>query len=172
MKKNILIILAAGGLLTVAIVWNSSSNNSQITDTEPVIDFSFNDYEGREVSLSDFNEKVILVNSWAAWCPFCKKELEDFVKLQEDFKDEIVIIAINRAEPLEKAKGFTDSVNITDNLIFLLDPDDRFYAQIGGFGMPETIFLNQKRQIVIHKRGPMQMEEMQEKVKSIINNNQ
>ena len=131
-------------------------------------DFQLKDYNGNEVRLSDFQGKVAVVNSWAVWCPFCRDELDDFGALQEEFKDTIVVIAIDRAESLEKAKGFTDSLGVTDKMVFLLDPRDSFYQSIGGFSMPETIFVDKEGNIRIHKRGVMELSEMRERVLSIL----
>lgn len=131
-------------------------------------DFNLQDYEGNTVELSDFSGKPLVINSWAAWCPFCKKELEDFAKVQGEFKDQVVIIAIDRAESLETAKRFTDEAGITDDLIFLLDPGDSFYQSIGGFSMPETIFVDKNGVTRFHKRGPMDSNEMRERIKEIL----
>jgi len=131
-------------------------------------DFQLKDYNGNEVRLSSFQGKVAVVNSWAVWCPFCRDELDDFGALQEEFKDTIVVIAIDRAESLEKAKGFTDSLGVTDKMVFLLDPRDSFYQSIGGFSMPETIFVDKDGNIRIHKRGSMELSEMRERVLSIL----
>lgn len=130
-------------------------------------DFSLEDYNGNTVSLADFQGKPIIVNSWAVWCPFCVKELEDFAKLQQEFGDKIVIIAIDRAEPLSKVKQYTDDLGVTDTLVFLLDPQDSFYRSIGGFSMPETIFVDGKDNILFHKRGPMTIDEMKAKVQQL-----
>lgn len=141
-------------------------NEAQDFDRAPV--FTLEDYNGREVSLSDFAGTVRVVNAWATWCPFCVDELPDFAELQREFGDEIVVIAIDRAEPKEQAKKFTDRLGVTDELVFLLDPSDSFYKSIGGFSMPETLFIDQDGNIRIHKRGPMEPEEMREKVQQIL----
>lgn len=133
-----------------------------------VPDLSFSDFSGRQVSLADFIGKPLVINSWAAWCPFCKKELVDFALVQRELKDQVVFIAINRAESLAVAKEFSDKYGVTDDLVFLLDPDDSFYQTIGGFSMPETVFVDREGKIVDHKRGPMEIEEIRERVEKII----
>jgi hypothetical protein len=65
---------------------------------------------------------------------------------------------------------YTDQIDVTDRMLFLLDDSDTFYQTIGGFSMPETIFVNSSGQIVVHKRGPMELDEMQEHVEKIIRN--
>jgi len=131
-------------------------------------DFSLEDYSGQIVTLADFSGKPLVINSWAAWCPFCKKELVDFVTVQKEFGDKFVIIAIDRAESLETAKKYTDELGVTDDLIFLLDSNDSFYRSIGGFSMPETIFVDKEGRIQIHKRGPMDLGEIRDKIQAIL----
>lgn len=40
--------------------------------------------DGRTISLSDFSGKVVLVDFWATWCPPCRAEMPDLVKLNQD----------------------------------------------------------------------------------------
>lgn len=126
------------------------------------------DYGGKAVRLADFHGRPLVINSWAAWCPFCKKELIDFAAAQKEFGDAVLMIAIDRAETKETAKKYSDELGVTDDLIFLLDSSDSFYQSIGGFSMPETIFVNTVGEIVTHKRGPMEIQEMREKIQQLI----
>src|SRR5262245_21222044 len=41
--------------------------------------------DGRKVSASDFHNKVVIVYFWATWCPPCRKEIPDFIKLKNDY---------------------------------------------------------------------------------------
>lgn len=149
---------------------NTPKQNSEKEETfDKVPSFSLEDIDGNTVSLVDFAGKTLVINSWAAWCPFCVDELADFGALQERFGDEIVMIAINRQESLNKTKKFTDDLGVTDEMLWLLDPKDSFYKSIGGFSMPETIFVDSNGNIRVHKRGPMDLSEMIEKVNSILN---
>ncbi len=135
---------------------------------DKVPEFALKDYEGRVVSLDDFAGKPLVINSWAVWCPFCLEELDDFAAVQRELKDEVVIIAIDRAEPLATVKKFTDEIGVSDDLVFLLDPSDSFYTAMGGFAMPETLFVRADGTIDFHKRGPMKREEILERIKRLI----
>ena len=151
----------------------SSGRTSAESSTEEKFDkvpqFTLSDYDGNQVSVNDFPGKILVINSWAAWCPFCVEELPAFRDLQELFPDEVVVIAIDRQESLSTAKNYTDNAGISDAYIFLLDPKDSFYRSIGGFSMPETLFVDSEGNVRIHKRGPMKLKEMVEKVNSILN---
>lgn len=132
--------------------------------------FSLQNYEGEIVRLSDFEGQPLVINSWAAWCPFCVEELPAFAAAQKEFGDQVIIIAIDRAEPLETAKKYTDELDVTNDLVFLLDPDDSFYRSIGGFSMPETIFVDAAGNILQHKRGPMDLEEIRRRILELTTN--
>lgn len=127
-------------------------------------DLVFIDYEGRSIRLSDFAGRPLVLNAWAAWCPFCKEELADFAILQQEFGEKIVVVAIDRGETLEVSKKYSDELGVTDKIIFLLDPGDSFYQAIGGFSMPETVFVDKDGFVRDHKRGPMKLEEMRRRV--------
>jgi thiol-disulfide isomerase/thioredoxin len=52
------------------------------------------DLDGRAVSTAALRGKVVLVNFWATWCPPCREEIPDLVKLQARYKDTLQIIGI------------------------------------------------------------------------------
>lgn len=140
-------------------------------------DFHLQDYNGNIVQLADFAGKPLIINSWAAWCSFCRQELVDFASAQKEFSAEggdvsdrgkVIIVAINRAESLKVAKKYSDELGVTDELIFLLDPSDSFYQSIGGFSMPETIFVDKDGNMTDHKRGSMNINEMRTKIKKLL----
>ena len=171
--KNILIIVAGVAVLIVVVILFSSrgtdtdSSPSQKTrgfTFETLAELEFVDYEGNVVSLGDFAGKRLIVNAWAAWCPFCVQELPDFAEVQERFGDEVVFISIDRAESLATAKRFSDNLGVTDKLVFWLDKSDNFYRAIGGFSMPETIFIDVDGTVVQHKRGPMKVPEITQRI--------
>jgi len=181
MKKTYIITIIAAvlviGWLLISRTGQSPSTSStgdtptptkQEVQLEKAPNFSLQDYNGKTVNLADFAGKPLLINSWAAWCPFCREELPAFAAAQKEFGDQVVIVAIDRQESLAVAKGFTDEQGTTDELIFLLDPKDSFYKSIGGFSMPETIFVNKDGNIVDHKRGPMDLNEIRQKISKIL----
>jgi len=160
-------------IFVVAFTRNSDPNSKKqgTTNEENVrllsTDFNLKDYDGNQVDLASFIGKPLVINSWAAWCPFCVEELKDFAEIQRELGDSVIIIAIDRAESKSIAKRFSDELGVTDDLVFLLDSRDAFYKSIGGFTMPETIFVNTKGEIVIHKRGFMKATEIKDKISQI-----
>jgi phage gp45-like len=65
----------------------------------------------------------------------------------------VIVIGINRAESRTTAEAFLTTLGLTDEVLLIVDADDRYYGAIGGFSMPETIIYDTKGNIVKHKRG-------------------
>ncbi|MBI1754667.1 TlpA family protein disulfide reductase [Candidatus Azambacteria bacterium] len=171
---NRVLPIIIGVLIVGGVGWlvvssrNAPERSNQQAESEKAPDFNLKDYSGNTVRIADFQGKPLVINSWAAWCSFCRKELVDFVTVQKEFGDRVIIIAVDRAESLTVAKKYTDELGVTNGMLFLLDPTDPFFQSIGGFSMPETIFADAKGTIVFHKRGPMNVQEMREKIQQLL----
>jgi|UniRef100_A0A7C5SXD3 Thiol-disulfide isomerase and thioredoxins len=64
--------------------------------TKKLSELSFLTLDGKEVKLSDYKGKVVLVNFWASWCPPCKEEMPIFEKVYQKYRDKnFVILAVN-----------------------------------------------------------------------------
>ena len=171
---GVIVALAAIGLVSYGLVARRARPEPVPTPSasgefRPAPDFALEDYNGNTITLAKFRGQPLVVNTWATWCPFCWKELLDFAQVQGELGDQLAIVAINRAESLAVAKQFSDQVGFTGRLILLLDPSDSFYQAIGGFSMPETILVDREGKIVFHKRGPMKVDEIRERVTEILN---
>lgn len=69
-------------------------------------DFTYKNLEGKDVSLSDFRGKWVVIDFWGSWCPWC---IKGFPKLKEAYAQykpalEVVGVACNdRPEAWKKA---------------------------------------------------------------------
>ena len=56
---------------------------------QPYIDFTMDNVEGETITLSDLigNNKLLMIDFWAAWCPDCRAENPNIVAVYNDFKD-------------------------------------------------------------------------------------
>jgi thiol-disulfide isomerase/thioredoxin len=69
--------------------------------------FSVTDLNGRVVNSADLRGKVVLMNFWATWCPPCRAEIPDLIKLQEKYRDQLVVVGVSEDEgPIDPVRAF------------------------------------------------------------------
>lgn len=70
------------------------------------LDFKIKDLDGKQVELSSFKGKVILLNFWATWCGPCKAEIPGFVELQAKYRDQLTVVGYSVDDDAPKARAF------------------------------------------------------------------
>lgn len=105
--------------------------------------FELKTLDGREVRLGDYLGRVVIVEYWASWCPFCQTELPNLARLAASAPRDVVVLAINRGELPDVAKAYADKyVKRPANMLFLLDPEDKTYRAYEGTTMPQSFYID------------------------------
>lgn len=69
--------------------------------------FNFADKDGKQISLTSLNDKVVIIELWATWCGPCIKEMPRIPRLKE-INPNIEFYSISLDKSLEKMKKFVD----------------------------------------------------------------
>ena len=75
----------------------TTAKNDMISDAAP--DFTLYTLDGDEVKLSDYLGKVVILDFWATWCAPCRKGIPDLISIQNEYKDDLVVIGISLDQP-------------------------------------------------------------------------
>ncbi len=71
----------------------------------PSYNFSFEDIEGKNVSMEQLKGKVVLIDVWATWCGPCRVEIPHLKKLEEAFSgQDIAFVSISTDAIKDKEK--------------------------------------------------------------------
>ncbi|MGB1235565.1 MAG: TlpA disulfide reductase family protein [Planktomarina sp.] len=101
--------------------------------------------DGSELTMANYEGKVVVLNFWATWCAPCRKEMPHLQELQAELGGdnfEVVTIATGRNEPAAM-KAFFDEIRV-DNLPLHRDPKSALARQSGVLGLPVTLILDRE----------------------------
>ncbi len=124
-------------------------------DPVPLLSPPFKDGNGRDLLLSDFVGRVVLLNIWAKWCPPCREEMPALDALQRKLggSDFLVLpMSIDR-EGIDAARSFYSEIGIRD-LGLYWGEDLRIQLAFAAFGLPTTLLIDRKGREISRIFGP------------------
>lgn len=132
-------------------------------------DITVLDYEGKEVKLSDYFGKPIVVNFWATWCPPCKAELPHFEKIYTEMGDEIQFLMINltdgQSDTVQGVKSFILQSGYKFPVYFDTKGDAAYGYNL--YSIPRTLFIDSEGNIISSYSGAISEANLRKNINKI-----
>jgi thiol-disulfide isomerase/thioredoxin len=126
----------------------------------PVAEFVARTVDGHEISSASLRGKVTIVNFWATWCPPCRAEIPDLVKLQDKYRDRLQIIGISEDEDgADKVIRFAADHDMNYPIV-MNSPE--LEAKFPGIGALPTSFIIDREGRIVQKHVGMLRAELTE----------
>ena len=139
MKRFIfgIILITATGLAILGLPDGGGAESESIS--KEAVDFTLNDLSGKQVSLQDYEGKVVVLNFWATWCSPCRREMPGLEKLYQKYKDkdfQLLGIVVVSSE-----KDISDQVKSIGVSYPILLGDKKLISDYGSFNMIPNSFI-------------------------------
>jgi len=112
-------------------------------------DWQLVEMNGNIVNFSEFKGQVVLINTWATWCPPCIAEMPSFQKLYNKYKGKVNFLFIANDKP-EKVKGFLQKNDLNIPVYFNVS---NMPVVLQSSSIPTTFIIDKKGKIVVKKIG-------------------
>lgn len=160
MSKTQLLLVAAGAIIALAAAYFIVSQKleqavAQGISAEPVFAASFKDLDDKRQPLEQWRGKVVVLNFWAPWCPPCREEIPDFIRLQDKHRERgLVFIGVALDEKI-KVQVFADEMGINYPILLgemeAVDLARKIGNRLGG--LPFTVVIDRSGRIVVSEVG-------------------
>jgi thiol-disulfide isomerase/thioredoxin len=133
--------------------------------------FALKDINGRIVRLRAYRGKVVLINFWATWCPPCRAEMPDLVRLQrEHAKQGLQIIGITYP-PETKTLVRTFARSLKVNYPIILGTRQIKARFSSDETLPLTVVIDREGKVMDVINGILLRQEFDEKIKPLLTKN-
>ncbi len=144
-------------MTSVGLAWGMGSRVPAVGTVAE--DFHLTDLRGNEQSLSQYRGKVVLVNFWATWCKPCTTEMPAMQATYDKLREKgFVVLAINELEDVAKVREHIKQHGHTFPV--LMDRDNKVANQFGVFGLPVSVFIDEKGTVREYIKGGLLSEQI------------
>lgn len=163
-KRNLILWVAAIAVLlaaayTVYAKYKPQQDYVQRIATEDgkkvaAPDFTLKDLSGKEVRLSDYKGKLVILNFWAVWCQYCKLEMPELNELDKELEkgQDAVLLTVDVQEEEKTVKDYLESAGISVRV--LMDNDGEAARKYGIDSFPNTFIIDREGNAVAYIPGP------------------
>lgn len=142
--KKIIAVFLISGLLGLSLSQEGCYKSSDNVTTKlggPAMDFMLKDIDNKEVRLSDFKGKAVMLRFWSSRCPSCKKEMPVVEQAYRKLKDKgFVVLAVNIEDPKEVAAETAKKLDLSFPI--LIDKGMAVTKLYKVFATPTSFFID------------------------------
>ena len=127
------------------------------------------DLEGKQVSLSDYLGRVVLVNNWATWCPPCEAEMPTLEAYYQDHRAQgFILVGIEAGEPVPEVSQFVEKYALTFSI--WLDPENEALESFHNSALPSSYLLGKDGNVILGWTGPISRDGLEQYVTPLLEN--
>jgi peroxiredoxin len=129
--------------------------------------FSLKDLDGRQLDLSSYRGKVVLLDFWATWCAPCRTETPHFVEFQDKYDQQgLQVIGIAMDDGPKPVREFYKEFKM--NYPVALGNEKVAEAYGGVLGLPITFLIGRDGRVAAKFVGAVEVSVVEQQINSLL----
>jgi thiol-disulfide isomerase/thioredoxin len=138
--------LALAALLFVSCADQKSQNPRSLSEASAQIETviqraTFQDVEGNDITIADFQGKVVLIDFWETWCGPCLQVFPALDSLKTEYPDDFEVLTVNLIDGDTKADVEQFMADNDYDFVFTMDVND-IGDEIITLGIPFKVYID------------------------------
>lgn len=155
--------------VVVALAALAACNPAPKSEDIADLGFILKDVEGRDVRLSDYRGRPLIVNFWFTTCPPCRQETPVFIKLVNKYKDKgFTVLGLSVSDTPEQIKAFAAEFGINYPLFVADGRDDVLNAYRAIVAYPVSWFVKPDGTVYLKHLGSATPEWFEQQVLGLL----
>lgn len=125
-----------------------AQQNELRSGNTPAPNFTFKDLDGKDVSLSDFRGKYVVIDFWGSWCGWCIKGFPALKEAYKKYGDKLVVIGVDCKDSPEAWREGVKKYELPWINVYNDQQDGQLYKDYGIQGFPTKVIVNPEGMIV------------------------
>ncbi|HEY6371984.1 MAG TPA: TlpA disulfide reductase family protein [Candidatus Sulfotelmatobacter sp.] len=135
----------------------------------PAPDFTLPQLNGKDLRLSSYHGKVVLLDFWATWCDPCREEIPHLVELQQRYGDRgLQVIGVSIDDSPDPVHPFYQQFHMNYPVVMGTAQTGTMYGGI--LGLPITFLITRDGRIYAKHIGATSAEVFEKEIKSLLQN--
>ncbi|MBV8933796.1 MAG: TlpA family protein disulfide reductase [Kutzneria sp.] len=126
--------------------------------------------QGKQVKLSDYSGKVVVINIWGSWCGPCRAEAPELQRVyQQASSAGLQVLGVDVRDDRDAALDFYRNQKLTYPSLF--DPPGRSLLALKGYprtSTPTTLVLDRGHRVAWVSLLPLQTDQFEGKVRQVL----
>ena len=128
------------------------------------------DLQGKKQSILQWKGKVLVINFWATWCEPCRREMPEFIELQNELRDQGLLFIGIAMDQESKVQQFSKEIGVNYPVLLggiksmeLAEAAGNRYAVL-----PFTVILNRNGEIASTHVGRISRDKLEPILKDLL----